>query len=277
MSSSGGKGSTPAAERQIVRQFLATSSPLAPYSLGRAYEVDGTTYTPREDFTYDRRGTASYYSNALNGAVTASGEAYASNLMTAAHKTLPFQTIVRVTNTRNNQVVIVRINDRGPFQGDRLIDMSEKAARDLGMIESGIAPVRVQVLEAETRLFAAALRNGRVIPGEEANETVAVDPNPSNNQQANAEDNPAAVNEDTTVIPDTQATGGYYVLVGTYTSRVDAEAIRARMSRLGNATVEETSGVFKVYVGPLSSRLEAQAMLGRVFAEGATNASVVLR
>ena len=274
----GGNGVAPAEGREVVRKFLAVDAPLAPYGGGRAYEVNGTQYTPRQDYAYNKRGTASYYSSALNGAVTSSGEKYQSGLMTAAHKTLPFQTIVRVTNTRNGNVAIVRINDRGPFQGDRLIDVSEKAARDLGIIEDGIAQVRVEVLENETKLFAAALGNGRVIPGENPTETVAVTPTTGTQTGTSGEGNVIPVTQDTTVTPtETSGAGGYYVLVGTYTKAVDANAIRDRMAKLGNTTVEETSGVYKVYVGPLSSRLEAQAMLGRVFAEGATNASVVLR
>jgi len=91
-------------------------------------------------------GWASFYGNAENGSATASGDTYNQNALTAAHKTLPFGTKVRVTNTRNGQSVVVRINDRGPYVRGRMIDLSYAAARMLGMMDSGTAPVRLDVL-----------------------------------------------------------------------------------------------------------------------------------
>lgn len=268
----------------VVREFLATDAPLAPYQLGSAYEVDGVRYVPKEDFNYKAIGRASYYSSALNGALTASGEKYSSGFMTAAHKTLPFQTIVRVTHMRSGLSTIVRINDRGPFKKDHIIDLSERAATDIGILNEGSARVQVEVLEAETKAFAAALQNGRVIPGEEPKKE---EPAPSTGGSTGGSSGPSTEpGEGAIVTPEretppadsqNQVAGGFYVLCGTYTSRADANAIRDRMAKLGNAFVEESNGVFKVYIGPMSTRLEAQAMLGRVFAEGATNASVVQR
>ncbi len=89
---------------------------------------------------------ASWYGYAGNGTQSASGERFNENAMTAAHRTLPFGTQVRVTNTNNGRSVIVRINDRGPFIRGRIIDVSAGAARVLGMISSGVAPVRVEIL-----------------------------------------------------------------------------------------------------------------------------------
>jgi rare lipoprotein A len=91
-------------------------------------------------------GWASFYGNAENGSATASGDTYNQNALTAAHKTLPFGTKVRVTNTRNGRSVVVRINDRGPYVRGRMIDLSFAAARILGMMDSGTAPVRLDVL-----------------------------------------------------------------------------------------------------------------------------------
>ena len=278
----GGVGVQPTGGTEVVRQFLATDAPLAPYGAGKAYEVNGVRYTPQEDFDYVATGTASFYSNALNGALTVSGETYSSGLMTAAHKTLPFQTIVKVTHLQNGRAVIVRINDRGPFVDGRIIDLSEKAARDLAMINDGLARVRVEVLEEETRIFAAALANGRVIPTvngelEDGEPTRIADAEPSQPTAPTSGEGAVVPVQDQTPVSPTSESGSFYVLVGTYTSRADATAIRDRMASLGNATIEEDAGTFKVYIGPLPSRLEAQAMLGRVFAQGATNASVVQR
>ncbi len=91
-------------------------------------------------------GKASWYGERFHGRQTASGERYNMNAMTAAHRTLPFGTRVRVTNKSNGRSVVVRINDRGPFVGGRVIDLSYAAARRVGMVNSGTAPVRVDVL-----------------------------------------------------------------------------------------------------------------------------------
>jgi rare lipoprotein A len=91
-------------------------------------------------------GTASYYGRELAGRRTASGEVYHTSRLTAAHRTLPFGTRVRVTNLDNGRQVVVRINDRGPFRKGRIIDVSYAAARELGLIAPGTARVRLDVL-----------------------------------------------------------------------------------------------------------------------------------
>lgn len=91
-------------------------------------------------------GEASYYGDELRGRPTASGEGFNPDAYTAAHRTLPLGTRLRVTNVRNGESVIVRVNDRGPFSGDRVLDVSKGAARELGMLGSGTAPVRMEVL-----------------------------------------------------------------------------------------------------------------------------------
>jgi len=91
-------------------------------------------------------GKASYYSRSWIGKLTASGERYQSGDYTAAHKTLPFNTMVRVTNQKNGESVIVRINDRGPYKRGRILDLSMAAARKIHMIGMGIVPVKLEVL-----------------------------------------------------------------------------------------------------------------------------------
>lgn len=91
-------------------------------------------------------GIASWYGPGFHGKRTASGERFNQDAMTAAHRTLPFGTIVRVTNERNNRVVEVRINDRGPFVKGRVIDVSREAARQLDMMQAGIVPCRVDIV-----------------------------------------------------------------------------------------------------------------------------------
>ena len=96
---------------------------------------------------YDETGVASYYGARHHGKRTASGEAFNQNALTAAHRQLPFGTRVKVTNLKNDETVVVRINDRGPHTRGRLIDVSRKAAEQLGMLRSGTARVRVQALD----------------------------------------------------------------------------------------------------------------------------------
>ena len=93
-------------------------------------------------------GKASYYSNSLAGRKTASGDVYHPKELTAAHKSLPFHTMVRVTNLQNGKEIVVRINDRGPFIPGRIIDLSQAAAQQLGFLRQGIAPVKIIVLPA---------------------------------------------------------------------------------------------------------------------------------
>jgi len=92
-------------------------------------------------------GAASYYASEFNGRPTSSGETFDMNQLTAAHRTLPFNTMVRVTNLTNGRTVTVRINDRGPFKDDRLIDLSLAAAKEIGLVGTGTARVRLEVVE----------------------------------------------------------------------------------------------------------------------------------
>lgn len=97
-----------------------------------------------------QEGLASYYAHKFHGRQTASGEIYDENQMTAAHKTLAFGTTVRVTDVASGKNVVVRINDRGPFVEGRIIDLSYRAAGDLGMINAGVVKVRVEVLRTDS-------------------------------------------------------------------------------------------------------------------------------
>ncbi|WP_162428235.1 septal ring lytic transglycosylase RlpA family protein [Pontibacter pudoricolor] len=112
--------------------------------------------TIAQDITQTETGPASWYGSKYHGRKTSSGERYNKNDMTAAHKTLPFGTKVKVTNLANNESVVLRINDRGPFVGNRIIDVSEVAARKLDIHSRGIANVKVEVIEIDGKTVAAA-------------------------------------------------------------------------------------------------------------------------
>ncbi len=112
-------------------------------------------FTPRESISRESAevashqlvGIASYYADEFHGRTTSNGEIYDMHALTAAHKTLPFNTRVRVHNLENNKTIIVRVNDRGPFKDDRVIDVSLAAAKQLGLIANGTARVRLEILE----------------------------------------------------------------------------------------------------------------------------------
>jgi rare lipoprotein A len=104
--------------------------------------------TKTVDGSVVEEGIASYYADEFNGRKTSNGEIYDMNALTAAHQTLPFNTRVRVTNLGNGMSVVVRINDRGPFKDNRVIDLSLEAARSIGMIGPGTARVRIEVIES---------------------------------------------------------------------------------------------------------------------------------
>lgn len=114
------------------------------YKVGRPYRVGGRWYHPHEDPDYDRVGTASWYGTAFHGRRTANGEVYDMYALTAGHPTLPLPSYAYVTNMQNGRTVLVRINDRGPYAKDRLIDLSYQTARTLGFHQHGLARVRVR-------------------------------------------------------------------------------------------------------------------------------------
>lgn len=115
---------------------------------GRPYTIRGKTYTPlRTVFTGDfQKGVASWYGPGFHGRKTSSGETYDMHALTAAHNILPLHTMVRVTNLENRKDVVVRVNDRGPFVDDRVIDLSLNAAQQIGMVGPGIVPVKLTVI-----------------------------------------------------------------------------------------------------------------------------------
>lgn len=121
------------------------------FRLGEPYHINGVRYTPQMDWDYDEQGRASWYGKPFHGRQTANGEVYDQNELTAAHQTLPLPSIVRVTNLENGRSLVLRVNDRGPFVGGRILDVSRRAAQILKFKDQGTTRVRVEVLEKESR------------------------------------------------------------------------------------------------------------------------------
>lgn len=129
--------------------------------LGQSYTVGGETYTPRNQPDYVEEGMASWYGPGFHGGKTANGERFDSAELTAAHRTLPLPSIVRVTMISTGKQVYVRVNDRGPFAHSRIIDLSRGAAEKIGLLRSGVAKVRVEYMAKESRRFTELLATGR--------------------------------------------------------------------------------------------------------------------
>ena len=114
------------------------------YKLGKPYRIAGRWYFPAEDPNYDRAGIASWYGADFHGRKTANGEVYDMNALTAAHPTLPIPSYAYVTSQRTGRTVLVRINDRGPYAKDRIMDLSRRTAEVLGVAGAGISEVRIK-------------------------------------------------------------------------------------------------------------------------------------
>lgn len=121
------------------------------YKIGKPYEIKGVTYQPQEYENYEEVGQASWYGDDFHGRATANGEVYNMRDKTAAHRTLPLPSIVRVTNLDNGKSTIVRVNDRGPFASNRVIDVSESVAEELDFKDKGVANVKIEFLKDESR------------------------------------------------------------------------------------------------------------------------------
>jgi len=214
-------------------------------STSRPYTVFGRTYTPMTRLgAYQARGTASWYGKRYHGQATASGEAYDMYAMTAAHPTLPIPSYARVTNLRSGKSVVVRINDRGPFHGDRVIDLSYTAAYKLGMIGSGSDLVEVEsIVPDEPQRTAVAPR----IPA------AVEDPSPQTRAEAVIAEEPS----------------GVYVQLGAFSQRQNAEGFLAHMRidmtwLAGAMAMYMRNGVYRVHAGPYADRAQADEVARRV-------------
>jgi rare lipoprotein A len=152
-------------DRNILRQLAEIVRGGGREQIGQTYEIAGEIYEPEEDASYDRTGMASWYGGQFHGRTTANGEIFDRTAISAAHPTLPLPSYVRITNLKNDRSIMVRVNDRGPFRGSRLIDVSEQTAALLGFRRHGVTEVRVEYvsrapLEGEDKATLLATYNG---------------------------------------------------------------------------------------------------------------------
>lgn len=269
------------------------------YKIGEPYEVNGVWYYPREQPDYDETGIASWYGPNYEGRLTANGEVFDGGKLTAAHPTLPMPVKVRVTNLRNGRSLVLRVNDRGPFVGGRIIDVSERAAELLGFHEQGTAPVRVTYLSRadlpvgplpDTTVAAvratAAVRTASLDPVTTAparagpDEIISPDPplSPELLDDAPPVDDSEAPSDDAKV--PVALSRHYYVQAGIFSVREQAEWLKNRLSAAGNLSISSIDRdgqlVYSVRIGPFDDIETADAELVTLAGAGARGAQVVM-
>ena len=262
------------------------------YQLGKPYQVAGNWFTPKEQPNYDKRGTASWYGEAFHRRMTSNGEWFDMNQLTAAHATLPLPSYVKVTNLENGREVIVRVNDRGPFVGTRVIDMSKRAAEFLGYKGQGTAPVRVQYIgpaplnDKGSHLVAM---NKELQRGTPLRRMIAAANKTRGNVQVAAAESasqPAKLTTVTYTAPEKKAPPAdsgisetYYVQVGSFSKPINAEKARAALASAWPVQVIEVNGsngtLYRVRLGPIADRADADTALEQAQLLGHADAHVV--
>ena len=267
------------------------------YKVGTPYQIAGIWYYPERDLRYDKTGIASWYGDQFAGKLTANGEIFDPELVSAAHKTLPMPSVVRVTNLDNGKSLVVRINDRGPYVSGRIIDMSRAGARLLGFKDEGIARVRVQVLtEQSLRLEKLAKQGQFPLLSEAADaplpETVAVS-KPAVSLRAKTTRAVAqkpksgssavellASSRGTGVLETTPIETDIWVQIGAFHSETNAQNLLSTFDALSPGAIFQISRdgrlLYRARLGPLDTVSEADRLLDKILQRGFDGAEIVV-
>ena len=249
--------------KRIITPFEA---PQGVYKVGEPYQVDGVWYTPAEDPGYDKVGVASWYGEEFDGRPTANGGVYDMNALTGAHPTLPMPSMVRVTNLENGRSLVLTVNDRGPFVGGRIIDVSRRVAQLLGFYQQGTARVRVQAVGGEPAAPLIAERSPSP-PLAKPSNAVTREPLPPVSVAAAATSAPA------------RELPARYIQVGAFANADNARRLSSALAHFGPTEMMPAivggREVYRVRLGPLGSLHEANALLARVAAAGHRDARLV--
>lgn len=268
------------------------------YKVGSPYQIKGTWYYPAEDYEYSETGIASWYGPGFHGKDTANGEEYDQNDLTAAHRTLPMPSAVRVTNLENGRSIVLRINDRGPFARGRIIDVSRRGAQLLGFEKNGVAKVKVDILPSESRQLKVAAINGssqQIQVAASPRESVVSTPLPSTTQSrapvsrapvasapVRAEALPPTrqpiLDDEVDVLPVSPT--GIYVQAGAFSRLENALRMRDELFEMGPTQISRyaVSGteIYRVRIGPLETVDVADATLTRVVNAGVSEAQLIV-
>lgn len=292
-----------------VRSLGETPPSKGRYKVGDPYRIKGVWYYPRVDFAYDETGVASWYGPNFHNKPTANGEVFDQNAISAAHRTLPLPTVVRVTNLGNGRALVVRVNDRGPFAHGRILDLSKRAAQLLGFERQGVARVRVQVLPEESRAAAKLARAGGTpkpvvltastnanapdavpvpsvsvetltpIPG------TSVAPEPMEKPVEAKKPRPSAVeltrrSRGTVLTNQPVAPTNLFVQAASFARQDNATKLKSKLSDIGAADVygARVGGkqYYRVRIGPLQDVGQADKVLERVIARGFPGARIIV-
>jgi rare lipoprotein A len=240
-----GPHAVPPADLDRVPDAVPRDEPLHRYA-NRPYNVFGQEYVPATEVKpFRQRGVASWYGRRFHGKPTSSGEPYDMYAMTAAHPTLPIPSYVRVTNLANGRSVVVRVNDRGPFLRNRIIDLSYAAAHRLGYINAGHADVEVEL----------------IVPGSGDAQPARAMPAPAP-VVATSPAAPAAAGAEA-------ASGQVYLQLGVFSSRANAEDLRGRVQRELAALADRVllladGDRFRLHLGPWGSEGEARRVAEQI-------------
>lgn len=272
-----------------------------PYKIGKPYQVNGVWYYPKADYDYDETGIASWYGPGFHANQTANGEIYDENDLTAAHKTLPMPSLVRVTNLENGRSLVVRINDRGPFVNNRIIDLSRRSAQLLGIEQKGTAKVRVQVLKEESMMVAAkaSAQGGdtigpaptaapagdvgvQTLPGSGGQQPAQALPKPAppagNQQVALGNAQAPQLTGQVTTIP--VKPSNIYIQAGAFLRQGNAQQLQRKLSTLGQTRITEfilnQQRFYRVQVGPIASVEEADRLLQQMIDSGHPDAKIAV-
>lgn len=245
------------------------------------YTVLGKTYhLLSESEGYKARGTASWYGTKFHGRRTANGEVYDMNAMTAAHKTLPIPCYVRVTNRANQRSVVVRVNDRGPFHGNRLIDLSYAAAVKLDFHNKGTAEVDIEVVSAGQKPgkpgSAARPTPVRSVPVVEAKAKAALKTSAEAARGiSSAAKVPVLETADSSPVADRAErplAGGFFLQAGAFTQQQPAITLQKQLQYITNldvhiaSTQQETPKVYRVRIGPTENRAALEKLQAEMLA-----------
>jgi len=273
--------------------------------VGKPYQVDNIWYYPQVDPGYNETGIASWYGEPFHGRKTANGETYDMNQLTAAHKTLPMPSNVRVTNLENGRSIVVTVNDRGPFVNGRIIDLSRRAAQLLGVIQKGTAKVRVEVVgqgqqpgKGNIKYLAKAEttpeeRNAIAAPQKPVKSASLAPPTEAKVAPAQTMTVAKAQPADTSLGVTQQANTGAPVVVqtpvtpteifiqaGAFIDFNNANKLSARLSPMGAAKVYQVlvngQDFYRVRLGPVYTVAEADDLLTKLLNGGFTNARIVI-
>ena len=299
----------------VAKQIpLSTDTPksVGYYKVGSSYTIKNRRYYPAETFSHTETGKASWYGPGFHGKLTANGEIFNKNDLTAAHRTLQLPSIIRVTNLANGRSVILRVNDRGPFAHNRVLDVSERAASILGFKSKGVTNVKIQVLPEEskyvkeaakkridTRGYEVALNQNKVPAQANINTPNPVKPqskpapvtevvlsNPSNAPIPSPAPVQRQVLGESVTVANTapplpqSLQGRVFVQAGSFTQEQNALRHSQQVSKISSSSVFRTQKdnmpFYRVRLGPFENRAAANAVIAQLNDNGINKAVIVI-